>query len=275
MTVSQNTTVNTSIPGTNIPTIRELVKTKQSKQLVPPKDRVQQRAEDLLMKWQPSASSHKGIISAVEGEHPYQNIGDAIGDSYIERCESNNHVMQEWYEENREFLIEDINNQTLKNHGQYVPEPEGLQDEDSSFVLTPMEPLTTITQFGTVTRSSHGEQRSSSLQEIFINEEHSRNNNHLERRGITLPIDRTRSCYRIYYQTPIPSNYIDAVYDTGNNTLEQNRYHTLQQPAYQNQTRLSQQEHQSSCLTYLDYTTEFIKHTAKDCFSWMTCYGSN
>ncbi|CCF60735.1 hypothetical protein KAFR_0L01260 [Kazachstania africana CBS 2517] len=61
-----------NIPGTSIPTIKELLKEVQSKKFFEDDDRFTTKMENNLIKWYPSISSHNGTIMAINNTHPYQ-----------------------------------------------------------------------------------------------------------------------------------------------------------------------------------------------------------
>ncbi|CAL9732251.1 hypothetical protein MOUN0_N05688 [Monosporozyma unispora] len=227
-------------PGTKLLTIRELVKTKQNQRTHPTRKKSVQRAEDQLMKWQPSINSHKEIIAAVEGDHPYQQLQE----NHFENVNANNSniVIQHWYNEDEEFFsteevaplrghekpIQDI------NHNKKKIESENVQEDIDSFVITPTEPLTCITPFGTVSSSRYSTHIRTSTQannnervdnmDSNNNEEvdnmdsnnNANNDDHNQDRCEPLSFpqrshNRPESVYRLYYQKPVPMSYIDQM----------------------------------------------------------------
>lgn len=221
-------------PGTKLPSIRELVKAKQNQRTHSIRNKSLQRAEDLLMKWQPSINSHKEIVAAVEGDHPYQNLKDQneIGNENANRSDSNI-VIQQWYNENEEFFrqseghginfaqqIEPEN----KTKNKKINREEIQENDNNSFVLTPVEPLTAVTPFGTVSSSRYN--TDIRTRQTNNNEDHQ--NNLWE--SLSLPPrsyhgPRVQSIYNLYYEQPIPMNYIDTMCQSPCNISGERRYH--------------------------------------------------
>lgn len=227
-------------PGTKLPSIRELVKAKQNQRTHSIRNKSLQRAEDLLMKWQPSINSHKEIIAAVEGDHPYQNLKDrnenenanANANANGNRSDSNI-VIQQWYNENEEFFRQpevprmnssqqmEQENKTKNNKNKRA---ETQENDNNSFVLTPIEPLTAVTPFGTVSSSRYN----TDIRTRQTNNNEERQNNMWE--SLSLPPrsyhgPRVQSIYNLYYEQPIPMNYIDTMCQSPCDISGERRYH--------------------------------------------------
>ncbi|CCK68728.1 uncharacterized protein KNAG_0B02860 [Huiozyma naganishii CBS 8797] len=189
-----------SLPGTNIPTIRELVKAKQNQRKEPVTSKFLGRVEDNLIKWNPSISSHNGTIQAVEGIHPFQTAKTSQVDN-----ETHSQLPQgsgKWYKENSEYLLRQL--------------PSGgfsdvvLPDEDS-FVLPTSNPATTATPFAIPAPDTEtaGIEKPKEAYKLKDN----------NARGKPLHQDP----YSIFYQRPVPVNYIQHEVNIRNMGVAQNQ----------------------------------------------------
>ena len=103
MNNSQHSNNSKFIPGTELLTLRELVKKNQNQRSVPIQDKTVNKAETQLMKWNPSVSVHGDVVLALEGHHPYQNLEK---ESEIDIEDTNkSFIIQQWYNENYEFFL--------------------------------------------------------------------------------------------------------------------------------------------------------------------------
>lgn len=60
-------------PGENLPSMRELVISRQNRSTRPLQNKFVERMEDHLVKWRPPVSQHRGMSMALHGNHPFQN----------------------------------------------------------------------------------------------------------------------------------------------------------------------------------------------------------
>lgn len=97
-----NMSINGDLSQCGLPSMRELVKNAQNRRTAPIQDIYIRKAEEQLMKWNPSISSHKGTISAIEGTHPLQvdilNNDENFRASTMDRFQRENTT--QWYKEN-------------------------------------------------------------------------------------------------------------------------------------------------------------------------------
>lgn len=217
MNNSQDSNKSKFIPGTKLLTLRELVKKNQNERRLPTKDKTVSKAETQLMKWNPSITVHNDIVLALEGHHPYQNL-EKERDINIDDTNTNV-IIQQWYNENYDFFFEDL----LIEEDKIIDIQKN--DNGSSFLLTPIEPLATITPFATVSSSRYN----TDIEDSQINNLNSRENigtieNNHRRKGFetinlnTFPISKSKSLYYVYYQQPVPLNYFDTICTSNNGT---------------------------------------------------------
>lgn len=232
MNNSQDSNKYKFIPGTELLTLRELVRKNQNQRSIPIQNRTVSKAETQLMKWNPSVSVHSDVVLALEGHHPYQNL-EKESDIDVEDT-SKNFIIQQWYSENYDFFFKDLpkeehntNNTNNTNNNKNTI----TGDNGSSFLLTPIEPLANTTPFGTLSSSRYD----TDIEQNQVNNLKSNDNvttigNKYKGQGFetinlnTFSISKSNSLYHLYYQQPVPLNYIDTIYDSQNgpnNTKQQ------------------------------------------------------
>lgn len=267
MNNSQHSNNSKFIPGTELLTPRELVKKNQNQRSVPIQDKTVNKAETQLMKWNPSVSVHGDVVLALEGHHPYQNLEK---ESEIDIEDTNkSFIIQQWYNENYEFFFEDLSKGDNNNNNSTTTTTTGdniieIQKDDngSSFLLTPIEPLTNTTPFATLSSSRYD----TNVEQSQINNLQNRDNistignNHKRQRFETInlntfSISKSKSLYHLYYQQPVPLSYIGTIYDSQNGPSNSKRQLFDQQ---QNNTHC--QEYNSifhSCLVWSGCQQEY------------------
>lgn len=128
--------VNGDLIETEFPTLRNLVKCAQDKRKKPIQDVYIRKAEEQLMKWNPSVSSHKGTILAIEGTHPLQveilNNDENFHASMIDRSPRENTT--QWYKENSNTFEDLIKEGSLRvTHDNINPKTTRSQAIDEIF----------------------------------------------------------------------------------------------------------------------------------------------
>lgn len=238
---------NRFLPRSEFPSVRQLVISKQRSRRKRENNVFVGKMEDVLVKWRPPASSHRGAIEAINGTHPYQldtpqfqsRRSDPFGST--KRDESVRSIVEsftDWWKRNSKMFF---------HSEEHEEEEEGAHSEDGA--------------------SHHGHELQLFEEDIFSfhlspNDMSTRNSEHqiqtpvlfpyetptrtaanpTERQAIDLGDGEELTIYREIYSNPIPVSYLD--------TLNLNQSMSLRQMQQQQQQQQQQQAEPSSASQY-------------------------
>ncbi|CAB4253985.1 similar to Saccharomyces cerevisiae YDL186W Putative protein of unknown function [Maudiozyma barnettii] len=230
-----------SVPGVDIPTFRELVIAQQDKRSCRLENKFVERMEESLVRWKPGVSSHRGTLMAIDGVHPYQLLtGDRnntkrsitsklntekLHFSSFYKLKDDNSVQSKgsviqnfirWvYDIDSNKDIDGNNNNN--NNNEELEDNLSFDHDGLSFMLTSTGNNSDVT--GTPIMYP----RAARLKPKQIVGE---DTNHLQ--YMTHPLGATeRALYELYYNNPIPVNYLEATMQTNNENIatDTNREH--------------------------------------------------
>lgn len=209
------------IPGTNVPTFRELVKAKQTQRSERLHNKFVERMEDNLIKWRPPVTSNQGTVLAINGNHPYQLQINAEEDE-ISVLGS----FSQWFIENSNFFARNegslskscwkpANKKDSPIEITNAPNSENNNDDNYSFVLPTVTPTSAVTPIVHPSTENHHQ----------VNlEDDSTSTAGPEIATINRQDHKKISLYKLYYNHPIPVNYLDTT--NGVNTIERSQPQT-------------------------------------------------
>lgn len=216
-----------SVPGIDLPTFRQLVIAQQDKRSTRLENKFVERMEDSLVKWKPSVSSHGGTMMAIDGIHPYQLLPDnqdfrkdqsvksktdkihftALHKVDKDSTRSKTSIIQNFinwiYDSEEENNFENTNE--LRDIEENSDDNRSFEQDGCSFILptaNPSNSAVTPILFPRVARLKHVQ---GSL-------------DHTKQPSIRQPLNGTeKALYELYYNNPIPVNYLDATVTSNNN----------------------------------------------------------
>ncbi|KAG0664102.1 hypothetical protein C6P45_000682 [Maudiozyma exigua] len=222
-----DTTRSENIPGIDLPTFRQLVMAQQDKRSTRLENKFIERMEDSLIKWKPSVSSHRGTMMAIDGIHPYQLLDDSKNLTNNQSVKSRTdmihftalHKVENTSNRSKTSVIQNFinwiynsddvtvneNSNILNGIGYTSDDNESFEQDGFSFIL-PTANASNLTAtpilFPRVARLKH----------VQGSLDHSR------QQSMRKPLDGTeRALYELYYNNPIPVDYLDATVNSNNN----------------------------------------------------------
>ena len=216
-----------SVPGIDLPTFRQLVIAQQDKRSTRLENKFIERMEDSLVKWKPSVSSHGGTMMAIDGIHPYQLLPDNHDFKNHQSVKSKTdkihftalHKVENTSTRSKTSVIQNFinwvyNSEEANDFGNTneLHDIDVTLDDDRSFgqdgcsFTLPTANLSnsavTPILFPRVARLKH-EQGSF---------------DHTKQSSMRQPLNGTeQALYELYYNNPIPVNYLDATMSSNNN----------------------------------------------------------
>lgn len=247
---------NRFLPRSEFPSVRQLVISKQKSRRRREENVFVGKMEDVLVKWRPPASSHRGAIEAINGTHPYQlstaqfnsRRSDPFGST--KRDESVRSIVEsftDWWKRNSKMFFRDEEEGVRTEHSASQDDQElQLFEEDLfSFHLSPND------------MSTRNSEHQVQTPVLFPYEAPTRTKqNPAERKVIEIGDGEELSIYRDVYSNPIPVSYLD--------TLNLNHSMSVRQTQQQQQQRQQQQYVDSSsafqCCTDSNWARIFFCH---------------
>ncbi|EJS44459.1 YDL186W [Saccharomyces arboricola H-6] len=231
-------TQNRFLPRSEFPSVRQLVISKQKSRRRRENNVFVGKMEDVLVKWRPPASSHRGAIEAINGTHPYQvdtaqfqsRRSDPFGST--RRDESVRSIIEsftDWWKRNSKMFFHDEEQEEEEgalaegSAGHNGQELQLFEEDLFSFHLSPNDMSTR--------HSEHQVQ----TPVLFPYETPTRTRqNPVEREVIDIGDGEELSVYRNIYSNPIPVSYLD--------TLNLNHSMSLRQMQQQQQQQQQQEQ---------------------------------
>ncbi|SMN19902.1 similar to Saccharomyces cerevisiae YDL186W Putative protein of unknown function [Maudiozyma saulgeensis] len=220
------TTRSESVPGIDIPTFRELVIAQQDKRSHRLENKFVERMEESLIRWKPSVSSHRGTIMAIDGTHPYQLLtGDPNGTKRTKNSKLNTEkphfsfyrVKEDNSIQSKGSVIQNFirwvydkdSNKYLDNNGDGLDDNISFNQDGLSFMLP-----TSDNNNSDMIATPIIYPRAARLKPQEITGE----TNQVQ--YMTHPLGATeRALYELYYNNPIPVNYLEATMQTNNENI--------------------------------------------------------
>lgn len=243
---------NRFLPRSEFPSVRQLVISKQKSRRRREENVFVGKMEDVLVKWRPPASSHRGAIEAINGTHPYQlstaqfnsKRSDPFGST--KRDESVRSIIEsftDWWKRNSKVFFHDEEEviQTERSTGQHDQELQLFEEDLFSFHLSPND------------MSTRNSEHQVQTPVLFPYETPTRTKQNLaERETIDIGNGEELSIYRDVYSNPIPVSYLDTL----------NLNHTMSLRQTQQQQQQQQQDVESSsafqCCTNSNWARIFL-----------------
>ena len=243
---------NRFLPRSEFPSVRQLVISKQKSRRRREDNAFVGKMEDVLVKWRPPASSHRGAIQAINGTHPYQldtaqfnsRRSDPFGST--KRDESVRSIIEsftDWWKRNSKIFFHDEEEGILSDNSpdQHDQELQLFEEDLFSFHLSPND------------MSTRNSEQQIQTPVLFPYETPTRTRpNPVGREVIDIGDGEELSIYRDVYSNPIPVSYLD--------TLNLNHSMSLRQMQQQQQQQHVEHSSEFQCCSNSNWVKIFLCH---------------